>query len=389
MADDKPPVANGMNANGEIASLDGLRGIAALCIVLYHAQGVFAFWPPAAFLAGAFGKYYLFVDLFFVLSGLVIARSSARLFDSDFSARTYRSFMRARLIRLWPVHLVTLAILVVIELSLLWGVERGVFDPGFAPFDRPEANPVNLLTTAFMLQSWGFHDKLVWNVPSWFISALLFAYLAYPFVLRATRSLTRTSRAAFFVLTGGVLSLALHAAYELDYFAAPHDIPFIRALLAFMLGCGLSFLEPGKWDERLPYAQPALVVAILACFHLKAPDALSVFLLALFIRSLQFDKGRVAHALAARPFRFLSKISFSLYMTHFIGLFLIDSFGQINHEIPKNMFRDEAMGVNIAARFALLILFAWAFWRYVEEPMRRWMTRAPQAATALSAGGRP
>lgn len=389
MADTKPAAANGMNANGEIASLDGLRGIAAVCIVVYHAQGVFAFWSPAAFLAGAFDKYYLFVDLFFVLSGLVIARSSARLFDADFSARTFRSFMRARLIRLWPVHLVTLAILVVIEVSLLWGVSQGVFDPGFAPFDRPEANPVNLLTTAFMLQSWGFHDKLVWNVPSWFISALLFAYLAYPFVLRATRGLRRQTRAMFFVLTGGVLSLVLHALYGLDYLAAPHDIPFIRALLAFMLGCGLSFLEPGKWDQRLPYAQPVLVIAILACFHLRAPDALSVFLLALFIRSLQFDQGAVARGLAAKPFRFLSKISFSLYMTHFIGLFLIDSFGKIDHEIPRNMFRDEAMGVNIAVRFALLIAFAWAFWRFVEEPMRKWLTRPPQAATALSAGGRP
>lgn len=389
MAEPKPVAANGANANGEIASLDGLRGIAAVCIVIYHAQGVFAFWPPAAFLAGAFQKYYLFVDLFFVLSGLVIARSSARLFDTDFSVRSYRGFMRARLIRLWPVHLVTLAILVVIELSLLWGVERGVFDPGFQPFDRPEANPVNLVTTAFMLQSWGLHDKLVWNVPSWFISALLFAYLAYPFILRATRALPRKSRAAFFVLTGGALTLVLHTLYGLDYLAAPQDIPFIRALLAFMLGCGLSFLDPGKWDQRLPSLQPLLVVAILACFHLKAPDVLSVFLLAFFIRSLQFDQGAVARNLAAKPFRFLSKISFSLYMTHFIGLFLIDSFGKINHEIPRNMFRDEAMGVNIAVRFVLLILLAWVFWRFVEEPMRRWLTRPSQAATALSAGGKP
>ncbi len=382
MAQKLPATANGNNGNGEIASLDGLRGFAAVCIVLYHAQGIFAFYPPVAFLAGAFQKYYLFVDLFFVLSGLVIARSSARLFDADFSARTYGTFMRARLVRLWPVHLVTLAILVVIELILVWGVENGAFDPGFAPFDRPEANPVNLATTAFMLQSWGFHDKLVWNVPSWFISALLFAYLAYPFVLRLTRFMGKPARAAFFILTGGVLSIALHAAYGLDYLQAPNDIPFVRALLAFMLGCGLSFLDPGRWDRQLPMLQPFLVVAILACFHLHAPDALSVFLLAVFIRSLQFDEGGVARVLATPPMRFLSKISFSLYMTHFIGLFLIDSFGQINHDIPRNMFRTEAMGVNIVVRFALLILLAWAFWRFIEEPVRRALSKPPQAATA-------
>ncbi len=58
-----------MIANKRIPSLDGLRGIAALAIMLFHFNIFFV--PQARF--PALGHAYLAVDLFFLLSGLVMA----------------------------------------------------------------------------------------------------------------------------------------------------------------------------------------------------------------------------------------------------------------------------------------------------------------------------
>ena len=63
-----------------IFALDGLRGLAALGIVLFHASAALAYSPDFGFLAGWFYKYFLLLDLFFIVSGFGIA--SARTTSS-------------------------------------------------------------------------------------------------------------------------------------------------------------------------------------------------------------------------------------------------------------------------------------------------------------------
>jgi len=77
-------------------SLDAMRGIAAILVVLYHAEALFHLggWsPPLAFLA---------VDLFFCLSGFVLAKS----YDGRLAAGlSPLAFMRLRVRRLFPLYL--------------------------------------------------------------------------------------------------------------------------------------------------------------------------------------------------------------------------------------------------------------------------------------------
>jgi peptidoglycan/LPS O-acetylase OafA/YrhL len=85
-----------------LAGLDLLRLLAALAVVLFH----YAYTGPtrgsssAAFpeLAGIAKYGFLGVDLFFVISGLVIACSV--------DGRSWHAFARARFLRLYPGHLV-------------------------------------------------------------------------------------------------------------------------------------------------------------------------------------------------------------------------------------------------------------------------------------------
>ena len=74
-------------------TLDGVRGVAALFVLTRHAGPLFSPW--------VFAHSYLAVDLFFALSGFVLATAyDEKLRIGTLSVRT---FMAIRLVRLWPL----------------------------------------------------------------------------------------------------------------------------------------------------------------------------------------------------------------------------------------------------------------------------------------------
>lgn len=73
--------------------LDALRGIAAMVVMLFHLDLVYR-------IHGMFGRGYLFVDMFFLLSGFVLAVSTERKLNAGIGAL---AFTRDRFIRLWPL----------------------------------------------------------------------------------------------------------------------------------------------------------------------------------------------------------------------------------------------------------------------------------------------
>ncbi len=88
------------------AYLDGLRGMAAIFILMRHTHDFWNF---------EFYRSYLAVDLFFILSGFVIAHAyDIKLSTGAFS---FRKFMSVRLIRLYPVFLLSVVVCAAVILS--------------------------------------------------------------------------------------------------------------------------------------------------------------------------------------------------------------------------------------------------------------------------------
>lgn len=85
-------VANPVHAP-RLFQLDGLRGFAALIIMGYHLQLVFHSHGPLA-------RGYLMVDLFYLLSGFVLAVSTEKKLNAGVGAF---AFTKARFVRLWPL----------------------------------------------------------------------------------------------------------------------------------------------------------------------------------------------------------------------------------------------------------------------------------------------
>ncbi|HYA73240.1 MAG TPA: acyltransferase, partial [Roseiarcus sp.] len=115
-------------------ALDGLRGIAAIVIAIYHVP----FLWPQDIPAGVFYESYLSVDFFFVLSGFVLAYSYGRRLEADLSAD---QFILMRLIRLYPLYFCAFLISVGVEclalrhglVSAATAIARVTFAAAFFP----------------------------------------------------------------------------------------------------------------------------------------------------------------------------------------------------------------------------------------------------------------
>ncbi len=169
-------------------SLDVLRGIAALCVVVFHwrhffydgtAPGTDA--PPEQPLLAVFFVPYrvgwLAVDLFFALSGFIFFWLYARpIAERTVSAR---DFLVLRLSRLYPLNLVTL-IVVLIGQAL-----HRQFAGGYFVYDSNDL--YHLVLNLLFLSSWGFECGYSYNAPVWSVSVEMFLYALFFIQCRAMK----------------------------------------------------------------------------------------------------------------------------------------------------------------------------------------------------------
>src|SRR5215469_633600 len=103
----------------EIRALTGLRGVAALLVALYHINPNLI--APTA--TGRFvGKGYLWVDLFFVLSGFLLAMNYAGKFAGGWKLGAWLDFLLHRVARIYPLYIVLVAASLAYSLLLYGGL---------------------------------------------------------------------------------------------------------------------------------------------------------------------------------------------------------------------------------------------------------------------------
>ena len=162
-----------------IRALTGVRFFAALWVVIYHiarhnqallvehhTEAHYLVYPVTS--AGVRG-----VDLFFILSGFVLALNYMDRMGARLEVRTALRFLWLRLARIWPLYMLVIvaAGLLRIVRSELWG--------------SAGTNPVtwtNLLRQALMVQQWFPPDRgpNSWVGPAWSLSAEWLATCSSP-----------------------------------------------------------------------------------------------------------------------------------------------------------------------------------------------------------------
>jgi peptidoglycan/LPS O-acetylase OafA/YrhL len=336
------------SAVSQLPSLTALRGLAALWVVLFHYT---ALYFPRLDITGhssLIGRGYLAVDLFFMLSGFVMTHVYCRAFCESVKDN-YRSFLVARVARLYPLHVVVLllfiatALLVQLLAYASTGNAEGIPLTGTRSLAAAIAN-------LFMLQ--GLSAKhLSWNYPSWSISVEFMAYLAFPLVLPLLwRASGRVKLGLLLVIFAALSLFACLSGGDFNQWGGP--LVLLRCLPEFLLGTLIYSAYRARfwtdWFAADAVGLVALAVAVL-CLHLRAPDLLIVALFPVLVLAAVGNTGNIARVINVAPLVWLGEISYSLYLIHgFVQYAATQALGHFG-------VHDNA-DLSIGASFALLAL---------------------------------
>lgn len=354
----------------EINALTSLRGIAAILVVLYHYTGNFLPNLDVSQSTSFIAKGYLWVDLFFLLSGFVIMHAYGHRFSSRIEWLPFKAFVFNRIARLYPLHLTILAAFVLLELARAALMHAGVGDLRRDAFGGSNNLPA-LAEHVLMLQGMGLQTGLTWNGPAWSIGAEWLSYLLFPAL--AVLLFDTRWRYRLLVCSAGILGLAAisDGGRNLD---VTYDFGAFRCLFQFSMGAILfQVYRCGRMCWL--YNDMAFVVIaaiVLGLMHVGAMDLLLPPAFALLILALAGNRDHVAAVLSVTPLRFIGTISYSIYMSHMLVLDAVqlasralwgDDFGR-PLDAPASLLA-------LVVLVPLLLLLSAGLYRSIELPIRQ------------------
>jgi peptidoglycan/LPS O-acetylase OafA/YrhL len=370
-------------------SLDGLRGIAAIVVVLFHIN-----WSNHITETRFIDNGYLFVDLFFILSGFIITKTYG---DRIHTIQETVGFLILRFFRLYPLHLAVLSVFLAIELAKLAAAHFGWNLNSFQDSKSGWTLGSNLL----LIQSLTFSGP-TWNVPSWSISSEAVVYVLFAGLVVA--GCARWRHISFWALILAAISYAIVLRHAGSLFEI--NLGLLRCMAGFFVGAAISTI-PESAVARFPSvildaAMVMVLGAAIAVLSLSDGrlDILVVPVFALLIVLLQPDRGLSARLLASNPIAYLGRISYSVYMVHWLmlgvaGSVLKHSIGETAYYAGKywQMYRVNMLwgDLGVALMLMLIILIASITYWTIEAPWRSFgRVVATRASTNMGrAGGTP
>jgi len=364
---------------GRIASLDAIRGIAILLVLLHH-----YITGPSAFEPGSLGERIIAsisfgwagVDLFFVLSGFLIGGIILRSGQQD---GFLLGFYRRRAARLLPLYLVLLAL-------------YGVVAPILIAYDSPAAawlaNDLGAPLWSHLLYLQNFFNAATgawggnWLAPTWSLAIEEQFYLVAPLILLTVPRRYLPAALVALILTAPLCRLVLLLAggnFLSVYVLLPTrwDALFIGMLGACAVASprGRAWLTAhAGWIMRAFLTLGAMLATLQAFglfsrndptfvvfgFTLVALFSLSLILTALFV------DNALSRALARSTALInLGIISYGVYLIHMPMLGLVHVL--YDQKDPRLLTLADAGIVTLA--LALTIGAAALSWRYFEAPI--------------------
>ncbi len=339
--------------------LDGLRGIAAIVILVFHYFEIIWFDD---YETNPLGHGYLAVDFFFCLSGFVIAYA----YDNRIKTLGAKKFFVNRLVRLHPMVIFGTAI----------GFLAYVLDPFIEnPLVSGWGNIFLAFIMSLLLLPCPFLDHrgggiCPFNTPMW---SLFFEYLAnivYAWVLCRLKKLP--------LLIFGICS-ALWLGYSasrsgwiingwaLDGFSDG----FARVFCSFTAGM-LVYRFSWKIKTPLHFWLPAVLLLGVFFYPHVTNDWLTetLIIIVVFPAIMAFGAGAVVTGFIKDFCLFIGRLSYPLYLTHIPTVWLYTSY--FFKYGPSRT--DPKLILLTIGLIAFNLLFAYAVMRLYDEPVRRWLT---------------
>jgi len=361
----EPAAAAIVSANVMLKRLTGIRAIAAIFVVCFHFGDDFAvLFHPIGYLRSVYRSGDVGVDLFFILSGFILSLNYLDAFES-FSFREYLDFLRARLARIYPVHLFTLLLLGALVVSAR---HYGIHVPS------ENHTRFTFFTNLLLVQVWPFFFRgLNWNLPAWSISAEWFVYLFFPLlalrIAKAKKPLYWSNLLLAIFLISSTWGVRALLSWSL-----------LRVTCEFFAGCMLyRVYGAGVRCPVSPGLSGLLSISICVfCVQYGFTKSFVLPVLALLIWGLAENSSGI---LSGSTAVYWGKVSYSLYMTHGICQLVLD------RTLPVARFEHAAPIVRlaiIAAYMAVIVVASIATFHLVEEPARKWFRRSSASTPSPS-----
>ena len=343
----------------KIDTLIGIRGFAAIWVVLYHFRILLDYALPAPAwdgLRAIVHKGFLGLDLFSFLSGFVISMTYAeRLCKPSLSSAA--RYLWLRIARIYPLIVFVLLLFVA---SHRWQSGAGHW--------REVWTNQSFWLQLLMLNGWGLESRWAWNVPSWSVSSEWLCYLLFPFaapiVFRVKNAGVAISLALFTIIATG---LAIKAMGK-PYFGELLDTGVVRIGGEFLAGCWLHRAFSAGFGKRWPWGAIGSIAACAGVYLSTVDPKLAVFALAILVFALAHQNQPLAWIFANRVSVYLGEISYSLYLVHW---FVVKDVKTLSIGLLSWL----PLGAYVLLLLGLLFALSSMTYVCVERPARAWMRR--------------
>ncbi|WP_316736205.1 acyltransferase [Pedobacter aquatilis] len=338
--------------------LDGLRGIAAIVVVIFHLfESIYQKQHVNLFAHG-----FLAVDFFFCLSGFVIAYA----YDDRVGKLGYLPFIKRRLIRLHPL----------VILGSVLGLAIYLFDP-WANYSI-SWNPVLIVTAYFQSNvlipttipvSNRYGNLFPFNPPSWSLSLEYLANIIYILIL------VRLPRKGLILIFSCSLLVLIYLAHKFGTLSGGwHSETLIvgiaRMSFSFLAGLIIKRYSIRIKDKANPIFVMILLLVALAMPYLKYNWLVEVFIVTvLFPTIIALAAGVQISNKLKYTADILGRLSYPLYITHYWFITILSNYCKI-----YQLNNVTALLVILTATCGLILL-AYVALRFYDEPLRKWLNK--------------
>ncbi len=335
--------------------LDGLRGIAAVSVVIFHFMEIAVPDYEKSFIAHS----YLAVDFFFCLSGFVIAYA----YDNRLEKIGIGSFLKLRLIRLHPLVII----------GAIIGLLAFIFDP-FSNLHQQYADKLwpMFIASCFMIPypivRERFFNLFHLNPPTWSLFWEYVVNIVYAIVLIR---LPKKILWVLAVVAAGALCYEAHRTTNLSGGWGGDNIlgGFIRVSYSFLAGI---LVYRSRWiiQSKLGFLSVGLLTFAVFVFpFIKAYNwiidpAIVIFYLPFLVA---LGAGATLRPAFAKLCRFSGEISYPLYMVHYPFIWIFMSY------VEKFKPTIGQMTPIIIIGTVSMILLAYVVMIGIDIPVRKWL----------------
>jgi peptidoglycan/LPS O-acetylase OafA/YrhL len=334
--------------------LDGLRGTAAILVVIFHLlEGLY---PDMAVHPMHHG--FLAVDFFYLLSGFVVGYA----YDDRWTKMTFREFFTIRLIRLHPLVIISS----IIGALCFW------FDPftnGAGSTSIIRLVGITLLSMTLLptsdLRGWGETHSL--NGPHWSLLQEYIANILYALFGR------RLNNAALFVVVVACGMVLIVVAASLPHLGTGWSfttfwIASVRMMFPFF--AGLLLYRVGKLIRiRHAYLVCSLLLLIVFCLpQLKYNGVFEALcIIVLFPLIVAAGAGGTISGRWEKLCNFSGAISYPIYILHYPFIYIYIAW-LYKTKPDSTTILWVAVGL-----FAFFILLSYLTLKLYDEPVREWL----------------